>query len=144
MIPKPPGARRRRILGPILNLTPLIDVILNLLFFFMVGTTLKTGEELKKAEGSVQVNLPVSESAVAPPKTDRPNITLDAEGKIYYRGQTLAEIELESTMRGLARAGSTEIDIRSDRDSHVGRALEIMDICKRAGITTVNFNAEKK
>lgn len=130
--------RRRKILAPGINLTPLLDAILNLVFFFLVST------QLRNTADAVKVNLPASETAASTTARQVPTLTLDAQGKVYYQGRELMDAELEPTVKGISSTGAKEIDIRSDRESHVGRAMELMDVCKKAGINVVNFNAERK
>src|SRR4051812_43680101 len=129
--------RRRKILAPGINLTPLLDAILNLVFFFLVST------QLRNTSDSVKVNLPASEPAASSTAKQIPTLTLDAEGKVYFQGQPVPDSELEPTVKKIADGGAKEIDVRSDKESHVGRALELMDVCKKAGINAVNFNAER-
>ncbi len=129
---------RRKILGPGINLTPLLDAILNLVFFFLVST------QLRNSSDSVKVNLPASATATASTPKQIPTLTLDAQGKVYFQGKALLDAELDPTIKKIASQGAKEIDVRSDKESHVGRALELLDVCKKAGINVVNFNAERK
>ena len=138
MSSKTGSIRRRKILAPGINLTPLLDAILNLVFFFLVSTQLRNTSE------SVKVNLPASETATSASAKQVPTLTLDAEGKVYYEGRVIRDQELEPVVRKIASDGAKEIDVRSDKESHVGRALELMDVCKKSGINVVNFNAERK
>ncbi len=133
-----PRDRRRRILGPGIVLTPLLDVILNLVFFFLVAT------EIRKTEVAMEVKLPASETASLLKTKDRPAVLLDAQGKIYFRGLEVTENELESAMRGIVAGGTTEMDIRGDAQVNLGKVVHLMDVCRRAGLKAVNFDAEKK
>ncbi len=131
------AGRRRRILAPGINLTPLLDAILNLTFFFLVATT------IRNQTGALEVNLPSSESAEASGENDNRSVSLDAEGKIHYGGREYQEPEFEEAMRSLANRGVKEVDIRGDQSVDFGRVVRLMDICKRAGLTAANWVAVK-
>lgn len=130
--------RRRRLLAPGINLTPLLDAILNLTFFFLVATT------IRKEEAAVNIALPESQTAAAVPGAARPSISIDGAGEILYEGRRLEEAELELTLRGLAAKGRTEIDIRGDEQADYGRVFRLMDLCRKAGLKAVNLDARKE
>lgn len=131
--------RRRRLLAPGLNLTPLLDAILNLVFFFLLATQLRTND------AALKVNLPAAETASETTSSDEtPTVTVDSEGKIHYKGGELGEEELELRVIQLVKEGRTEMNIRGDESANFGRIIRVMDICKRAGLREVLINAEKK
>lgn len=131
--------RRRRLLAPGLNLTPLLDAILNLVFFFLLATQLKTNE------AAMKVNLPTAESAAETMGSDQtPTVTIDAEGKAFYKGREIGDAELEMEAMRIAKQGASSVNIRGDASANFGRIIEVMDICKRAGIKEALINADKK
>lgn len=97
-------ARRRRRRGPApmsLNLTPMIDTVFNLLFFFMIAS------RFGAIEGLLSAKLPAKSAAVAAPTTEIPRtpirirITADpaASDRCIARIEQLHETALE--MRSL-------------------------------------------
>lgn len=130
-----PRVRRRRLLGPGINLTPLLDAILNLTFFFLVATT------LRKQEGKLNVALPPAETATASVGATKPSVTLDAEGKIFFEDKEFTEDEFEARMRELVAEGNLEVDIRGDKTVEFGRVVRVMDLCKKAGMEAANWIA---
>lgn len=128
-------ARRRSALPAGVNLTPLLDAMFNLVFFFLLATTLRT-EEVQ-----TQVTLPQSARApeVAP---EIPTVSIDQEGRIFFRGRQVVAEELELELIQLASGGETEIMIRGDQDVGLGRVYEIMDLARRAGLKAVSLQAE--
>jgi biopolymer transport protein ExbD len=68
-------------------------------------------------------------------------ITLDAEGKLYFNHQLVIEEELALYLHNLASKGRKEITIHSDRRVDLGRAIKVMDMCRKAGLTGVMLNA---
>ena len=133
---KKPRIRRRRILGPGINLTPLLDAIFNLVFFFLLATT------LRREEVSAQVKLPSSQFG-APSDHDAPSITLQQDGKIFYEGTEVDLEELEIQLRILADGGATEVELFGDKEAMLGPFWQLMDICRSVGIN-INLKAEKK
>lgn len=130
-----PAARRRRILGPGINLTPLLDAILNLTFFFLVATT------LRKQEGKLNVALPPSETASTASGSTKPTVTLDSQGKIFFEDRELSESEFETRMRQIVADGKLEVDIRGDKTVEFGRVVRVMDLCKKSGVQAANWIA---
>ncbi len=128
-------SRRRRIATGI-NLTSLLDAIFNLVFFFLLATT------LRQEEGQARVQLPQSDTAETI-SLDRKAVSLDAEGRIFYGDKPIQEAELELEMRRLAENGVKEIMIRGDRDVGLGRVYSVMDLCRKSGLEAVSLVSEK-
>lgn len=128
-------SRRRRIATGI-NLTSLLDAIFNLVFFFLLATT------LRQEEGQARVQLPHSETAETV-TLDRKAVTLDAQGRIFYGEQQVGEAELEAQLLQLADQGVKEIMIRGDADVGLGRVYAVMDLCRKSGLEAVSLLAEK-
>jgi biopolymer transport protein ExbD len=133
----PTRARRRRLLQPGINLTPLLDAIFNLIFFFLLVTT------LRKEEVAAQVRLPRSEST-GQAGSGAPAIVLDAEGRIYFQGREVIEEELELHLQTLRREGIDEITERSDGEAIVDRLMKLIDICKRVGLDAIYLQGERQ
>lgn len=119
--------RRRHTLTPGINLTPMLDAIFNLVFFFLLATT------LRKDEFATEISLPESDTAVQAAGADQ-TITIDADGKIYFGGRSMVAEELELELTNLARGGRTSVSIRCDKELDFGLAYAVMDICARNGI----------
>lgn len=130
--------RKRFRLQPGINLTPLLDVIFNLLFFFILATTIRTEEE------QMEVRLPASESSVETPRErDVPVVTIDRQGQIHFKGRRVVESELQLELNYLARRGVTRVYVRGDREADWGRIVGLMDLCRQAGITNVLADTQR-
>src|SRR3972149_3167852 len=78
---------------PHLNLTPLIDVLIFLIIFFMLGTSLKTSER--------QHNIKLATTTDAAPLTSRPDvlsINVRANGEIEMNGKPYTLEQLSSDL----------------------------------------------
>lgn len=121
---------------PELSLTPLIDVVLLLVIFFMVSTTFVE-------EGRLRVELPsASEVPVARPQ-DPIVVTVTARGAYGVNQQGLANNTPEMLRAALVRESRGERDrpltIRADARATHQAVVSVMDVAARLGFTQVNI-----
>jgi biopolymer transport protein ExbD len=110
-----------------LDLTPLIDVVLMLVIFFMLTTTFVLSP-------GVQVDLPQGSSLQEPRESDA-IITITKEGAVYFQD---AQVSLETLQAVLQRAKSQQprlrVVMKADTVVQHGRVVAVMDIAKLVGI----------
>ncbi len=110
-----------------LDMTPMVDVVFQLLIFFMVSTTFIT------LESGLPVDLPQAQS----PQTttaDLPTVTITKDLQIYLSGVVIDESNLLPAMRTvLDETGFSVVVLRADRDVPHGLTVRVMDILKQAG-----------
>ncbi len=115
---------------PRLDLTPMIDVVFNLIIFFMVGT------RFADMEREFDVQLPQvghAQPLTAPP--DEIVINLFANGRVVVgtREITLADLRLLlAEARG--RFEDQSVLVRSDGHSTVQLLAEVFSICQEVGL----------
>lgn len=127
-----PRSSNHRLLQPGINLTPMLDIIFNLLFFFILTTTIRT-EKLQ-----MDISLPGSSQAASAPASDQGTIiTLDAQGQIALDGQIMVEDELTLKLYSLVNEGMHKVTIHGDEHVDYGRVVRLWDLCKSAGIRDV-------
>src|SRR5580693_663753 len=83
---------------PYLNMTPLVDVILNLLIFFMLGT--------RFAEEERQIDIQVPSVSHAQPLTAPPDdiiVNVFPDGHIVVNQETLSPAQLEKLLHAAQR-----------------------------------------
>jgi biopolymer transport protein ExbD len=123
---------------PTLNLTPMIDVILTLVIFFMVATKF-TDEE--KAMG-VKVPTISSQSTVAAAPEPKV-VNVFADGRILLGTQS---VSLDDLTQQLAAARGQykklSVLVRGDQNTTHGRMTEVYDACRRAGVTEVAISVK--
>lgn len=114
-----------------LDFVPMVDVLFNLLIFFLLATT------LHQTEREMQVALP--QTRLAGPLTAAPReiiINVDAQGGIIVAGRRLSDEELLTMLRGATAANpSQKVNLRGDRASSYASISHVLDLCKAAGIT---------
>ncbi|HEY2882308.1 MAG TPA: biopolymer transporter ExbD [Pirellulales bacterium] len=118
---------------PTLNLTPMIDVILTLVIFFMVATKF-TDEEKAMGVKVPSVSSQGAISAAPEPKV----VNVFSDGHILLGTQAVSLEDL--TQQLVAARGQyhkLSVLVRGDRNTTHGRMTEVYDACRRAGISEV-------
>ena len=114
--------------GP--DLTPLIDVVLQMLIFFMLTSSFVF-------QPGVRIVLPktVTSDVVA---KENLQITV-AQGDRLYLGERIVTLqELRSKLAAPSATGQPLL-IRADRQASMGRVVEVWDMCRTLGISQVHI-----
>jgi len=127
---------RRGVAAGLLDLTPMIDVVFNLLIFFMVVS------QFASEERSLKVDLPTASMAM--PLTARPReifVNIDQGGGYYIGVQRLDEQELAAYLRQAEVDNPTNqtVIIRADKRCPWDFVATAMRLCNQAGIR--NYSA---
>ena len=121
---------------PAINLTPMIDIVFNLIIFFMVSTS------FADAEKQVDLSVPqVADSGALNDAAARKAINVHRDGHITLDGQTVALPEL--TKRLMAARRQTEhlnVTVRGDADSHFQNVAAVFAACRQAGISEMGIS----
>jgi biopolymer transport protein ExbD len=122
---------------PEFSMAPLIDIVFQLLIFFMVATT--TERAVKERE--LGVDLPTAQSAVDPePVPDELVISLFRDGRVSLDGREIARAELPGVLGDAARRNAElPVTIRGDRLVHHEDVVAVMDACGLAGLRNVGI-----
>ncbi|MCB9916595.1 MAG: biopolymer transporter ExbD [Planctomycetes bacterium] len=120
---------------PALNLTPLIDVVFQLLVFFMVATTFQDPER------ALDVELPPAESgARAEREPEELVIQVLRDGTLRLGGEALDRAALAERLRSAAEHDpATPVTIRGDRLVHHEDVVAVMDACGLAGLHALSL-----
>lgn len=121
-----------------INMTPMIDVIFQLIIFFLVSS------HLAKQEAQLELPLPIAESGRAPVEPAvTPQVVLNVleEGTIMLAGRVVPPGELEERLRNLrAERGVMEVKIRAHRGVAYRHVEPIMLACHRSGLSQVTYS----
>jgi biopolymer transport protein ExbD len=115
----------------VVNMTPMIDCIFQLLLFFMLAAQFKDTEPQ-------EIPAPLPSASSAAPLTSEPAILLDIDrdGNYSIQKHTVARQELVEVLRQAAADNrlTTKVRIRADKDGALEHAVRAMDMCKQAGL----------
>lgn len=124
-------ARPLAIDEPQLELTPLIDVVFQLLVFFMIATS------FREPESALGVELPAAASS-----SERPlePLVIDVlrDGRVRIGARELAPEQLGSELAGALRAARPDarapVTLRGDRLARHEDIVRVLDACRAAGV----------
>lgn len=127
---------KRGVAAGLLDLTPMIDVVFNLLIFFMVVS------QFASEERSLKVELPAASMAM--PLTAKPRevfVNVDQQGRYYIGTQRLDEQELAVYLRQaeVDNPANQTVIIRADKRCPWDFVATAMRLCNEAGIR--NYSA---
>jgi len=116
---------------PMIELTPIIDMVFLLLIFFLVTTT------YHQIEREIQIALPEAESSAPITVALRELvINVNADGTVVIGGRVTTLDELHELVASAVEANSNQkVSVRGDRTAIYGAIAQVLDICKKAGIT---------
>ena len=115
------------------DLTPMIDIVFNLLIFFMVGATIIESPQ-------VEISLPKSSSAVGKDLNQNIIITIAKEGQIYVNGEVVNDIDAHlSNLSNIEGELEKPVEIRSDEDVRTQILISVIDSVKNAGFTRLSI-----
>ncbi len=117
------------------DLTPMIDVVFNLLIFFALSLNFVT------SSGGINVNLPEASSA-KPIKTENITINITKSGKLYYNKEAATKEEIKQNLKKVTDKSSLII-IRADNKVEHGKVVEAMDLVKMEGFTKLAIAVDK-
>ena len=116
-----------------LKLTALIDVVFLLLIFFMVSTAFVDFTR------QVDIELPESASGAPTPKTKVYTIEINRDGGIFLDGLETDLLDLPGRIKAGGINVKRSVIIRADKKLNYGLAVEVMGICKQAGINDIGL-----
>jgi biopolymer transport protein ExbD len=113
-----------------LDIAPLIDVVFNLLIFFMLTSSFVF-------QPGIKVNLP---KAVTSEVIDEKNliVAVTANNYVYLNDRAITMSELASRLRIAAKENKPML-IKADRRASLGKVVEVWDLCRDEGISQINI-----
>ena len=127
--------RRKR--SFLLDIAPLIDVILNLLIFFMLTSNLIDTP-------AINVKLPDSKTAESQ-NSKYETVLLSQKGEIYFMNKRLDLENLQEAIRSLSfKKDELFIQIMADKDADVGFLIGVIDEVRLAGVKNFSVVTDRK
>jgi biopolymer transport protein ExbD len=130
------SAQRKNGSGPVLEVTPLVDVVFLLLIFFLLTATFVRNP-------NIPIRLPqASVNQITPQKRDI-MVGITAAGDLQYEGKATSIESLRTAMRQIhSDAPETMVLIQADRQSRHGRVVQVMDVAKQIGFERIGIAIE--
>ena len=126
--------RRERHIIRELNLEPLIDVLLTVLFFYMIVSPMMSR--------GLDVNLPKSESNTVKPE-DRIVLTVTRDQEVFVEKERVNIAKLKQVLDSIRKTKPLiNVYLRADKDAPYGAVVQVMDVVKRAGIDRLGMVTE--
>jgi biopolymer transport protein TolR len=123
---------------PVMNVTPLVDVVLVLLIIFMVV--------IPMMEQSAHVVLPSIFNVDPEPKgkTDPFTLSLTSDGSMYFEKEQLAAERFVATLRAAnEREPSRRLVLRADRSAHYGDVRKLFKNCQEIGFPGLSLRVNE-
>ena len=121
-----------------INITPLVDVVLVLLIIFMVLSPTVLKETDLHIPEETTVDRPVSSE-------DQLEVHIASDGAVTIGELTVETERVAPTIRSLlAGRPSATAFFDIDERAPFGRAVEVMDLCRGAGVTTLGMTPRRE
>lgn len=122
-----PRTRRRG--ATEINLTPLIDIVFQLLIFFLITTTFVQNP-------GIDVELPKATAEAISQETEQVIIAVTEEGRIVHEGRAVSEDELATRLREHhQQRPNAMVIVQADTKTAHGAVVGVMDLARQVGFT---------
>lgn len=128
------GLYQKKRKRPELNLVPLIDVLVMLIFFAFVTMQFKQAT-------TMNLTLPKVETAGKSELKQSITISLSKEGAVDLDGQHATMENLQELIHKMNLPKDTPVVIRSDENTPLRFVTEAMDACRKHGLNKIHLQA---
>ena len=132
--------RRSNSSGATVDLIPMIDVVFQLILFFLVSTTFAVLP-------AISVKLPGSETATGV-AGDSITITAEKNGTLWFNDKVVTysqlEKELKSYNTGKVKKEEFPVKLEADEDVTNGTIVKLFDVLRKCGYSAVNLRTTNK
>jgi len=118
--------------NPEINTTPLVDVMLVLLIIFIIT--------LPVINQSVKIDLPRAAAQADQLKPESINVSIDAQGAIYWNKESVDLAQLNTRIAEAAkRQPQPELHLRAERTTQYEKVVQVMAAAQNAGLGKIGF-----
>jgi len=124
---------------PSINITPLVDLMFNLIIFFLVSS------QFHEEERDIQVNLPQTQIVETLSTAARTVLIINVrrDGSYIVGGNTVAPDALRAIVVKMVKANPDQkVLVRADKQALHGYVAAAISVCKEAGIRQANIGYE--
>ncbi|HBF43171.1 MAG TPA: hypothetical protein DDW42_05975 [Desulfobacteraceae bacterium] len=121
---------------PKLGIAPLIDVVFLLLIFFMLTSHFDVGS-------GIAIKLPKVAQKAYERERQKIVLLIDRSGHIYLKSQVVDLKKLGKKLQSFVeKDGLNYLLLEADKDTKHGRVVQVMDVAKKAGISSIIIAAQ--
>jgi len=121
-----------------ISVTPLVDIVLVCLIFFMITYHFDI-------VSGARIDLPKVINKSIEEESDRITLIISKSAEIYIGGKKFEKKSLEKELQSLVKGkGISSVILQADKDVSHGNVVEVMDIAKSAGIDSIIIAARWK
>lgn len=114
-----------------IDIAPLIDMIFQLLIFFMLTSSFVI-------QPGIKINLPSASTSQAI-KIENIEIVVSGENIIYVNARVMTTQQLKAMLQRISQDKGHSVLIKADKRASLGRVVEIWDMCRDLGIAQINI-----
>ncbi len=119
-----------------LDITPLVDVVFQLLIFFMLTSNFIY-------QPSIKINLPKAVTSEVVHEKSL-TLTINKEGLLYFNDKLISEKALKEELVQGAKSHKAIMLIKADRGTELGQVVKIWDLCRESGMTQINVATNRE
>ncbi|MBI1892355.1 MAG: biopolymer transporter ExbD [Burkholderiales bacterium] len=118
--------------NPEINTTPLVDVMLVLLIIFIIT--------IPVINHSVKIDLPRATNQPNLAKPENINLSIDAQGKVYWNNEAVDLPQMQSRIAEAAKKNpQPELHLRAERTTQYEKVAQVMAAAQSGGLGKIGF-----
>lgn len=122
---------------PRIDISPLIDVVFQLLIFFVVTTTFLT-------DSGIPLELPEAASGQNESVREEMSVRLTRDGALRFNGEMVSLDDLHERLAAAVKAAPSEaLTIYGDGQVDYETVIQVMDVARRASVPGIVLATEK-
>jgi biopolymer transport protein ExbD len=126
---------RRRRKKPGINILPLLDVLMVILFFFLITMQFRQVRTLNLV-------LPEIQTAGSNLLADKIVLSVDAEGALLYNNTPVTELQFTVSLKSAAEIGQNrQVLLLADEETPLRKVTWIMDQCRSNGLEKIRIQS---
>ncbi len=118
-----------------ISIAPLIDIIFLLLIFFMLTSHFEI-------ISGIDIELPDISERGPDRSADSIIVALDKTGNCFLQKEKVTPKDLHLRLKEMSRDRRINLMLQADKDVKHGKVVEIMDLAKDAGVTSIIIAAQ--
>ena len=118
-----------------INIVPLVDVLIVLIFFFLVSMQFRN-------MATLNIVLPKIETAGKSKMIEQIEIGISPEGQFFFNGEPLTRPQIEAAIKLAASFDKDALVlILADEESYLKHITFVMDTCRNAGLHRIRLQS---